>query len=97
MSEEQKFNEEELKSLEELQKGYLEVQSKFGQLWIARINLNKQSGKLDELENTTNKRFEELQKKEKDIVDDLTKKYGEGSLDANTGVFTPVPKVDTKK
>ena len=29
-----------------------------------------------------------LQSKEKDIVDDLTKKYGEGSLDPTSGVFT---------
>jgi len=96
MSEETKFTKEELKSLEELQKGYLEVQSKFGQLWIAKINLNKQSEKLGELERTTNEKFENLQTKEKDIVDELTKKYGEGSLDAKTGVFTSVPDSDTK-
>ena len=92
MSKQIKFTEEELKSLEELQKGYLEVQSKFGQLWIARINLNKQSDKLNEFEKNTNKKFEDLQSKEKDIVDGLTKKYGEGSLDASTGEFTPIQK-----
>ena len=35
MSEEIKFTEDEIKNLKELQKGYLEIQSQFGQVSIA--------------------------------------------------------------
>tara|TARA_B100000287_G_C20658598_1_gene789391 strand:+ start:1706 stop:1993 length:288 start_codon:yes stop_codon:yes gene_type:complete len=91
-----KFTEEELKSLEELQKGYLDVQSKFGQVVIARINLKKQNDKLNLFEEETNKNFEDLQNKEKELVSGLTEKYGEGSLDVNTGVFSSYDKESTK-
>tara|TARA_Y100001963_G_C6773989_1_gene446383 strand:- start:2304 stop:2582 length:279 start_codon:yes stop_codon:yes gene_type:complete len=88
MAEETKFSEEELKNLKELQEGYLETQAKFGQLVIARLNLKKQSEELGKIEDETKSKFLELQEKEKDLVDGLTKKYGEGSLDPTTGVFT---------
>ena len=91
-----KFTEEELKSLEELQKGYLDVQSKFGQVVIARINLKKQNDKLNLFEEETNKNFEDLQNKEKELVSGLTEKYGDGSLDVNTGVFSSYDKESTK-
>lgn len=88
MAEETKFSEEELKNLKKLQEGYLETQAKFGQLVIARLNLKRQSEELGKIEDETKSKFLELQSKEKDIVDDLTKKYGEGSLDPTSGVFT---------
>ena len=90
MAEEQKFTEEELKSLKDLQSGYLEAQSKFGQLVIARINLRKQSDELTQIEDETKQKFISLQEEEKKLVDELTEKYGEGSLDPKTGVFKPV-------
>ena len=35
------------------------------------------------------KEFEENQTSEKDFVDTINKKYGQGNLDITTGVFTP--------
>ncbi len=92
MAEEKKFSDEELKQLKELQDGYLETQSKFGQLVIARLNLKKQSEEIGKIEDETKESFIELQKKEKDLVDGLTEKYGEGSLDPSTGLFTSIEK-----
>ena len=89
MADETKFTEEELKQLKELQEGYVETQTKFGQLSIARLNLREQAEELNKLEKETATDFENLRQKEKSIVDDLTKKYGQGSLDPKTGVFTP--------
>jgi len=90
MSTEQKFTDDELKSLKDLQSGYLEAQSKFGQLVIARINLRKQSDELTQIEDETKQKFVDLQGQEKKLVDELTEKYGEGSLDPKTGVFKSV-------
>ena len=86
---ETKFTEEELKELKDLQEGYVETQTKFGQFSIARLNLREQAEELKKLEDETTTKFDELRKKEKSIVDGLTEKYGQGSLDPNTGVFTP--------
>ena len=81
-----------LKKLKELQEGYLETQAKFGQLVIARLNLKRQSEELGKIEDETKDKFVELQSTEKDLVDELTKKYGEGSLDPKTGIFNSVDK-----
>ena len=92
MAEAVKFSEEELKNLKELQEGYVETQTKFGQLSIARLNLREQAEELGRLEEDTKTKFDELRKKEKSIVDGLTEKYGQGSLDPQTGVFTTYEK-----
>jgi plasmid maintenance system killer protein len=83
-----KFTKEELKKLRELQEGYLSVQSKFGQVAIARLNLQKQADELRDVEQNMRKEFDDLQVNEKEIVSDLTGKYGQGTLDPKTGVFT---------
>ena len=90
MTDEKKFSDEELEQLKGLQKGYLETQAKFGQLVIARLNLKKQSEELGKIEDGTKEDFLKLQESEKKLVDELTEKYGEGSLDPTTGAFTPV-------
>ena len=84
-----KFTEEELTKLREIQDEYIKIQSQFGQLSIAKIRLQSQMMALDENENLLHKDFEALQKKEQDFLDETTKKYGEGSLNPETGEFTP--------
>ena len=91
MSEEIKFTDGEIENLQDLQKGYLEVQSQFGQVAIARITIDKQVGDVDEAEKTANDEFDNLQIKERELVESLTEKYGQGTLDPKTGVFSPTP------
>ena len=67
-------------------------QNKFGQLSIAKLNLRRQADDIGKAEEQTKKDFEDLQNKEREIVKEFTKKYGEGSLDPKTGVFTPSAK-----
>ena len=89
MSEGKKFSDEELKSLKELQQNYLNVQNRFGQLHLTRIGLEEQLEQMNQIEVDLKKEFSDIQSKEKELVDELTKKYGEGSLDPKSGVFTP--------
>jgi hypothetical protein len=89
MGKEIKFTEEELQKLKGLQEGYLKTQSKFGQLAIAKLTLDKQADEINDAEEETNSEFGKLQETEKDLVDSLTEKYGEGTLDPKSGVFTP--------
>ena len=89
-----KFSEDEIKKLNQLQTDYLEIQTKFGQLAIARLNLQRQISDLNNVESEYKDEFIVTQKSEKELVDSLTEKYGEGSFDPKTGVFTPNKKED---
>ena len=86
-----KFTEEELKSLKDLQEGYLRVQAKFGQIAIAKLTLQRQAEELGKTEENVRTEFTELQKKEQEMVNEFTETYGKGSLDPESGVFTPEP------
>ena len=65
------------------------VQNKFGQVQIAKITLQKQAEELGKTEQEVSKEFSDLQEKEQGIVDQLTEKYGQGTLDPKSGIFTP--------
>ena len=92
MSEEIKFTDEELTKLKNIQQKYFEIQTSFGQLSIARINLHAQLDKLTVSEQELSKRFEDHKQVEKNFVDEITKKYGNGNLNVEKGTFIPVNK-----
>jgi len=82
MPEEVKFTEEELKQVQDIQQNYLNVQNQFGQLKMAQIRLDEQEVELEDA-------LKSIQDKEKKFLDGVTKKYGDGTLNPETGVFTP--------
>ena len=89
MPKEIKFTEDELKSVGDLQIKYNDVTNKFGQLAIAKLNLEKQSEVLEEEEFKLHEELESARKEEQEVLTGITEKYGPGSLDPQTGVFTP--------
>jgi predicted nuclease with TOPRIM domain len=89
MPEEVKFNEEELKQVEEIQKKYIDIQQQFGQISVARLRIEDQLINIDKDEERIQTDFSELQSKERDFLKGITEKYGQGSLNPETGVFTP--------
>ena len=88
MSEETKFTEEELKQVKEIQDNYFNIQNRFGQITLAKIRLEQQLDVLDNQEEGLHKEFGDIQEKEKTFLNGVTKKYGEGSLNPDTGIFT---------
>ena len=82
MSEEKKFTEDELKQVQNFQQGYMNIQSQFGQLKLAQIRLDEQEVDLEEA-------LKNIQSEEKKFLDGITSKYGQGTLNPETGVFTP--------
>mgnify|MGYP003118304455 CR=1 FL=1 len=82
MAEEIKFIKEELKQIEDIQNNYISIQNNFGQLKLAQIRLDDQEVDLEEF-------LKKTQEKEKKFLDGITKKYGEGTLDPKTNIFTP--------
>ena len=91
MADEIKFSEEELKSLQELSQGYQRVQASFGQLSVQRLMLEQQMKAADEAQTQLESDWSSNQEKERELVKELNEKYGPGSLDPETGVFTPTP------
>ena len=89
MAEEVKFSQEEMNQLTELQQTYATVQNTFGQLAVSKVRLEQQLSDLDAAEDRLKGDFTATQQKEREFVESISKKYGDGNLDLNTGVFTP--------
>jgi hypothetical protein len=89
MAEETKFTDEEIKQIKGIQDSYAKIQSEFGQIGISKIRLNQQFDEVDVFELKLNDEFKQVQETEKNLLEEITKKYGDGSLDPETGVFTP--------
>ena len=88
MSEEIKFSKEELEQLENIQKKYASIQLKLGQLGFTKIRLENEIKQVNESENKLKSEFNTTQSEEKTFMDSLTQKYGEGTLDPKTGIFS---------
>ena len=88
---ETKFSEEELKSLQDLQNSYQQKQLQFGQLKVQKILVQQQVDGLETSESQLEVEYGEVQETERKLVEELNEKYGPGSLDPATGVFTPTP------
>ena len=82
MPEEVKFTEEELTQVQNIQASYVNVQNQFGQLKMAQIRLDNQEVELEDA-------LKQIQDEEKKFLDGITDKYGQGTLNPETGVFTP--------
>ena len=90
-NDEMKFTAEELQELQDLQTGYQEKQVVLGQLAVQRILLDQQSDALEARVTEVEQEYEGVQQQERDLVAQLNEKYGPGSLNPETGVFTPTP------
>ena len=89
MSEAIKFTNEELEKIKNIQNQYIDIQNAFGQVSLSRLRLQEQIQLLDEKDEENKQKFYDVQKNEKQFLDEITKKYGDGSLNPDTGVFTP--------
>ena len=78
----QKFTEDELKSLQNLQTRSQNATLQFGQLYLNKI-------KLEEQETLLKNYVKQLEEEEATLAKSLTEKYGKGTLDIETGTFNP--------
>ena len=88
MAKEVKFTDDELKQLQGLQTSYQEKQLQFGQVKVQKILLQQQSDALETTEVQLEEDYKGVQETERSIVQQLNEKYGPGSLNPETGVFT---------
>ena len=73
---------QDLDKIKKLQENLTSIGTQFGQIKIAKM-------KLEDQEIVLKKQLDLLTKEESDIAKAFTDKYGRGSLDVETGEFTP--------
>ena len=89
MAEEIKFTEDEMKKIKKFQESYVTIQQNLGQLSIAKLRLNQQLESLDKSKEDLQNKFTKTQKDEQKFIEEITKKYGDGTLNPETGTFIP--------
>jgi orotate phosphoribosyltransferase-like protein len=77
-----KFTEEELSEIKELQNLYNTVVFQAGQVHLDEISLHEKKGQVEA-------NFAEVKNREQEIISKLTTTYGQGSINLETGEFTP--------
>ena len=84
-----KFSDEELNTVKEIQQEYVNIQNQFGQIAMTKIRIDDQMDNILRAEEENRKKLLEVQTKERKFLDGITEKYGDGTLNPETGEFTP--------
>ena len=84
-----KLQKTEVDKIKEIQTKYLQIQQGTGQIRVSLIKLNQQKEILLKAEDEMSSQFIETQNQEKEFVQTLQEKYGEGTLDIEKGLFIP--------
>ena len=77
-----RFSKDELSQLTKLRTDTDQITFQFGQIQISKI-------KLEENETLLKKQLADLEKREITLAKSLSDKYGKGSINLDTGTFTP--------
>ncbi len=85
-----KFTKDEISSIEQLRNNYNSVTNALGIVEVSRIQAEKRLETIENDKLRLETQYEQLTIAEKDLINSLTEKYGQGNLDINSGVFTPV-------
>ncbi len=84
-----KLKEEELKTIEDIQVKNSEMLAAFGLLYLDKMRIDETIRVVAAKEQTLQKDWVSLRKREDDFIDGLIKFYGEGALDMKNGTFVP--------
>lgn len=89
MGEPVKITPEELQEFNNLK---LEIQKnifEFGELYLEKMELDRIYKSMADKETQLRNKTEEFKKQERELMDKIFKKYGEGNLNVKEGIFTP--------
>ena len=84
-----KFTPDELKEIKDIQDGYQNTIFSLGKLYLHRLNMEAAFKELSTTEISLQTKIDDIQKSEELWMSNITKKYGEGSLDLAKGEFLP--------
>jgi len=85
-----KFTKTEIESLENLRNAYAFIQNSLGNLEIQRLQTEQTLERLENQKILLETKYVQEQTNESNLLEQLTKKYGVGNLNIETGEFTPV-------
>jgi len=89
MSEIKKVEQTDIEKLKSLQTQYSELSTKLGQLKIEQLLVNQQVDRLKQVEDTFTSEYFKLQSEEQKLAEEISKKYGNGQINIDTGEFIP--------
>jgi len=84
------LTESELNALRELREKYALSTTQFGQLKIEKRLLEKELDKLNRLEEEFERQYDVIIETEVALVKQIEDAYGQGNVDLETGMFTPI-------
>ena len=89
MSDVKKLTEEEIKQIKEMQAQYNQFVFELGSIEVQLQNVNATKSAAETEKNSIVEDIKKLGEREKELVDLLKNKYGEGSINIETGEITP--------
>jgi adenylate kinase len=89
MSETKKFTKEELNEVQVLRDRMSKLVANFGELKLETILHEQKAKKLDLLDDQFNTEYANIQTTELELVKKFNEKYGRGTLDLDSGTFSP--------
>lgn len=83
-----KLDKTDFEQIKSIGQQYDELTTALGNLEIEKFNLNLRLEEIEKLHALELTKFETIRLQEQDLMTDLKERYGEGSIDINTGTFT---------
>ena len=83
------FQAEDIQSVKDLQSNYATNTAQIGQVEVELHLLKRRLVQIEELRSNLFTTDDDLQTKEKELVESLNQKYGDGVLDLDSGRFIP--------
>lgn len=85
------LTEGEMETLKEVMETYNQCSAAFGQVEVQKMNLARQTETIDNQRTAVEEEWKTNQTKEANFSRKLTTKYGPGSINPQTGEYTPQP------
>ena len=89
MSETKKFTDEELKEVQSLRDRMSKLVANFGELKLEQILHEQKADNIKKADENLNNEYSDIQTREMELVKVFNEKYGRGTLDLDSGTFTP--------
>lgn len=86
---EKEFQAEDIQAVKDLQSKYATNTAQIGQVEVELHLLKRRLTQIEDLRTNLFATYDELQKQEKELVESLNQKYGDGVLDLDSGRFIP--------
>ena len=92
MSDVIKFTDQEMQSIAKLQNDYQQHIFTLGQVDLEKTDLEQQIKELTLRRTEVFENWKKTQQEEDNLLNSLSQKYGDGSLNLKDGTFKPIPK-----